>query len=78
MKVEIEVEDSVYQVMTTMMLEDHGITLEEFLASYLTQCVAIAAADPEQAEQIGGNVMAIEGMKPLWDRITRKPSDDRS
>lgn len=75
MKVEFEVDDSVYASMATMMLEQHGIKLEEFLARYLTQCVAFAAVDPEKATEIGENVMLVEGLKPLWDRITRKPSD---
>ncbi len=75
MKVEFEVDDSVYEFMSASMLEEYGITLEEFLARYVTQCVAIAAVDPEKAIEIGENVKAVEGFQPLWDRITRRTED---
>jgi len=71
----IEVEDSVYEHMSTMMFEGYGLTLEEFLSRYLTHCVALAAVDPEKAIAIGTDVMAVEGMDAFWSRITRKPSD---
>jgi len=75
MKVEFEVEDSVYEFMTRAMLEQHGITLEVFLAQFLTHCVAYTAVDPEKAMELGAVVMSSEEMKSIWARITRRKED---
>ena len=78
MKIEIEVEDSVYETMTSYLDEEHGITLEQFLVNYLTQTVALAMANPEMAIELGEKLKEVPGGEAWGARLTRKPSDDRS
>jgi len=78
MKIEFEVEDSVYETFTAFLDEEHGITVEQFLVNFLTQTVAMAAANPEMGIALSEKAMEVPGAEAWGARITRKPSDDQS
>jgi len=75
MKIEIEVEDSVYETAASAVGETYGITLEQFLANYLTQAIAMIATTPEVAGAFYERIMEVPGGEAFLDRVTRKPSD---
>jgi len=75
MKIEIEVEDSVYETAASALGETYGITVEQFLANYLTQAIAMIATTPEVAEAFYERIMECPAGDAFMARITRKTSD---
>lgn len=71
MKLEIELDDKIHDVLKEQMAEPFGVTVEDVISALLTQMVISFATHPEVVEELASYPVLQEGVERAIKRAQR-------